>query len=266
MTPFVLIADIDNAVILVTTVVVSINTKASRMPACPTTQLRRKNSITPHILSRQRTSTPLIQPNLIIPFNMLFEVSRSELRRSISNESRGGGSRSFCCWCWHLMMADGAVNLKGKKMPMATLALFKKKSFAIFPKQNICLERNVFHSLERIRQIKEIFGLHGVEKDSAVRLCQFIDKWRVPQSTKEKIGEALLFHLTTKKSDARSQMRCKESVLIDKFPLWSSIESVLNNRCRILENMHSYQADKLPNHRTNTAQSKEYKALQQPGA
>lgn len=78
MTPFVLIADIDSAVIVVTAVVVSINKKPSMMPACPTTQLRRRKSITPHIFSRQRMSTPLIQPNLRSP--LVLPASGSRLR------------------------------------------------------------------------------------------------------------------------------------------------------------------------------------------
>lgn len=77
MTPFVLIADIDNAVILVTIVVVKIKMKPSMMPACPTTQLRRKNNMTPQMFSKHLTKTPLIQPNFSIPFMAPPPVSGS---------------------------------------------------------------------------------------------------------------------------------------------------------------------------------------------
>lgn len=79
MTPLVLIADIDKDVILVTIVVVKINRKPCKIPAWPTTQLKRKNNITPQILSRHRIRTPFIQPN----FSMLFftaSISKSVLR------------------------------------------------------------------------------------------------------------------------------------------------------------------------------------------
>lgn len=76
ITPFVLIADIDRAVMEVTTVVVSIKTMASPTkieesifnvnyhiyylptPACATTQLKRRKSMTPQMLRRHLTRTP----------------------------------------------------------------------------------------------------------------------------------------------------------------------------------------------------------------
>lgn len=66
-TPFVLIADIDNAVIVVTTVVVKIKIVPSTIPACATTQLRRRNSITPQIFRMHLIKTPFIQPNFNVP-------------------------------------------------------------------------------------------------------------------------------------------------------------------------------------------------------
>lgn len=70
-TPFVLIADIDKAVIVVTTVVVEIRKMPWRTPAWPTTQLRRRKSITPQMFKIHRISTPLIQPNFNAPFSYI---------------------------------------------------------------------------------------------------------------------------------------------------------------------------------------------------
>lgn len=63
---------------VVTAVVVSISIKPSMMPAWPTTQLRRRKSMTPHMFSRQRMSTPLIHPNFSMPF--ILPASKSWLR------------------------------------------------------------------------------------------------------------------------------------------------------------------------------------------
>lgn len=66
-TPY-LMADIDRAVIVVTTVVVNINIIDWYTPAWPTTQLKRRNNITPQMLSKHLISTPFIHPNFVRPF------------------------------------------------------------------------------------------------------------------------------------------------------------------------------------------------------
>ena len=53
--PFVHIADIDKAVIVVTTPDSRMTSTESPIPACPTTHDKRRNNITPHMLSRHRT-------------------------------------------------------------------------------------------------------------------------------------------------------------------------------------------------------------------
>ena len=61
--PFDTIADIDRVVTVVTSADRSIMIEARPMPAWPTTHDKRRYKITPQILSRQRSRTPLIQPN-----------------------------------------------------------------------------------------------------------------------------------------------------------------------------------------------------------
>lgn len=60
-------ADIESAVIVVTTVVVNIKIVPSMIPAWPTTQLNRKNNMTPHMFRMHLIITPCIHPNFMPP-------------------------------------------------------------------------------------------------------------------------------------------------------------------------------------------------------
>ena len=89
--PLVQTADMDNVVRVVTTADKSTMTVAKPIPACPTTQESRKYSITPHMLSRQPNSTPLIQPNLGAFSTLLFLTSKGSEPSSIFLSSGGAG-------------------------------------------------------------------------------------------------------------------------------------------------------------------------------
>ena len=62
--PFVQTADIDKVVNHVTTAERTMITVDQPIPACPPTHVRRKYNMTPQMLRRHRSMTPLIQPNL----------------------------------------------------------------------------------------------------------------------------------------------------------------------------------------------------------
>lgn len=63
--PFEQTADMDNVVKVVSKADKRTTKEAKPIPAWPTTQDSRKYSITPHILRRMPSSTPLIQPGLL---------------------------------------------------------------------------------------------------------------------------------------------------------------------------------------------------------
>ena len=63
--PFVQIADMDNAVMVVTTVANNTTTLDNPIPAFATIHGIRKNKITPQIFRRVGNKTPLIQPNFV---------------------------------------------------------------------------------------------------------------------------------------------------------------------------------------------------------
>lgn len=63
--PFVLTADSEKVVMRMIINEMKIITNELRIPACPKIHGIRKNSITPHILSRHGTNTPLTHPNFI---------------------------------------------------------------------------------------------------------------------------------------------------------------------------------------------------------
>lgn len=63
--PLVLMAERESVVMTQTTAEMAIIINDHRMPDSATTQLRRKKSMTPQMLSRHGMSTPTIQPSLI---------------------------------------------------------------------------------------------------------------------------------------------------------------------------------------------------------
>lgn len=93
--------------------------------------------------------------------------------------------------------------------------------------------------------IKEIFGLKCAEKGCALSLRQLSDKLNAhmralqTMSTKEQIADGFLVHLVSSKLDLKSQSKWEEVLPIDSLPTWSSMESFLERRCRMLENLES---------------------------
>lgn len=64
--PLVLMADKDNVVITQTTAEIPMMARDCRIPDSATTQDKRRNNITPQILSRQGIMTPTIHPSLMV--------------------------------------------------------------------------------------------------------------------------------------------------------------------------------------------------------
>ncbi|XP_061388720.1 uncharacterized protein LOC133323837, partial [Musca vetustissima] len=105
--------------------------------------------------------------------------------------------------------------------------------------------------------IKEIFGLHSVDKNSALSLRQLSDKLNAHVRaldticSKEQMADGLLIYLITSKLDLQSLAKWEEHLHNDKLPSWDSLSSFLDRRCRMLENLESSIKPKSPNHQVN---------------
>ena len=110
--PFVDTADIEIVVMVVTTFDKTSTPIPSKIPACPTTHVRRRNNITPQMFRRHLMYTPSNQPNLSAPVpsgcssssssaipSML--ILRAFFESSISSSSVG---RWFSPALWKLVM------------------------------------------------------------------------------------------------------------------------------------------------------------------
>ena len=100
--------------------------------------------------------------------------------------------------------------------------------------------------------IREIFGLESVNDISTSSLRTLSDKMnshiRAPQAmgNKENLANALLIHIVGSKLDVSSQIKWEENTSTSELPSWLDMETFLEKRCQMLENVANALVTKAP--------------------
>ncbi|XP_065724782.1 uncharacterized protein [Drosophila suzukii] len=91
--------------------------------------------------------------------------------------------------------------------------------------------------------VQAIFGLKGVEKGSSKGLRELSDCMnshlraiRTLANTQQ-ILDGLLIHIVTRKLDQRTREKWEEDLSITELSTWDAMESFLEKRCRMMENL-----------------------------
>ncbi|XP_070141641.1 uncharacterized protein [Drosophila kikkawai] len=100
-------------------------------------------------------------------------------------------------------------------------------------------------ALETIRSahVQAIFGSKGVEKGSSKGLRELSDcmnsRLRAIRTlaTTQQILDGLLIHIVTRKLDHGTREKWEEDLSITELPTWDAMESFLEKRCRMMENL-----------------------------
>ncbi|XP_070145032.1 uncharacterized protein [Drosophila kikkawai] len=91
--------------------------------------------------------------------------------------------------------------------------------------------------------VQAIFGSKGVEKGSSKGLRELSDcmnsRLRAIRTlaTTQQILDGLLIHIVTRKLDHGTREKWEEDLSITELPTWDAMESFLEKRCRMMENL-----------------------------
>ena len=99
--------------------------------------------------------------------------------------------------------------------------------------------------------IKEIFGLNivGTEASSLRTLSDKVNshlRSLLTMGNKEQLADGLLIHIVQSKLDVTSQMKWEEQTATNVLASWSNMESFLDKRCRMVENVSNALVNQTP--------------------
>ncbi|XP_052854760.1 uncharacterized protein LOC128263705 [Drosophila gunungcola] len=129
--------------------------------------------------------------------------------------------------------ANLSFRFRNPRLPNLEIALFQG-SYSEWPD---------FIATFTTAHVQSIFGLKGVEKGSAKGLRELSD-WMNSHlrairtlATTQQILDGFLIHIVTHKLDQRTREKWEDDLSISELSTWDAMESFLEKRCRLMENL-----------------------------